>query len=128
MRLLDGWQAGKTLLMSANDPKGTSSDARFGFPDLHSFKDFVVYVQTYLPNRFPPRQAAPNEPWSMELAFEGLREGLKMARAEKGSKPVFEKCEKLVNEAYDEYRGGREREGFFKLEEVNRLLKSVPSW
>src|SRR5437868_2871561 len=90
--------------------------ARFGFTDLHSFKDFVVYVQTYLPNRFPPREAAsPKEQWSMELAFEGLREGLKLARSEKGPKPVFADCENLVNEAHEQYRIGHEREGFFKL-------------
>ena len=30
------------------------------FTDLHSFKDFVTYVQTYLPDRFPPREASRN--------------------------------------------------------------------
>jgi hypothetical protein len=26
---------------------------KFPFSDLHSFKDCVIYVQTYLPDRFP---------------------------------------------------------------------------
>jgi hypothetical protein len=102
--------------------------AKFPFTDLHSFKDYVIYVQTYLPDRFRPREGAgPEDQWSLELAFRGLREGLNLAVREKGPKPVFEECEKLVSAAYDEYRAGHVREGFFKLEEVNKLLRKVPS-
>ena len=34
----------------------------------------------------------------------------------------------LVEEAYAAYRNGQLREGFFKLEELQKLLKKVPSW
>jgi hypothetical protein len=102
--------------------------AKFPFTDLHSFKDYVIFVQTYLPDRFLPRQGVgPDEQWSLELAFRGLREGLKLAVEEKGPKPVFADCERLVAQAHDEYRAGREREGFCKLEEVNKLLRKVLS-
>src|SRR5260221_7485571 len=103
--------------------------AKFPFTDLHSFKDYVFFVQAllpdrFLPDRFLPRQGVgPDEQWSSELAFRGLREGLKLTVEEKGPKPVFAACERLVAQAYDEYCAGREREGFFKLEEVNKLLK-----
>ena len=102
--------------------------AKFPFTDLHGFKDYVIYVQTYLPDRFPPRQAVgPEDQWTLELAFRGLREGLALAVAEKGDKPVFKECGRLVEEAHEQYRTGHQREGFFKLEEVNKLLKMVPS-
>jgi hypothetical protein len=102
--------------------------AKFPFSDLHSFKDYVVYVQTYLPDRFPPREGADlDEQWTLELAFRGLREGLKRAVQEKGRRQIFADCEAFVEEAYGEYVAGRWREGFFKLEEVNKLLRKVPS-
>lgn len=102
--------------------------AEFPFTDLHSFKDYVIFVQSYLPDCFPYRDGAgPDEQWSLELAFRGLQEGLMLARTESGARQKFEKCEQLVAEAYNEYSNGRDREGFFKLEEVNKLLKQVPS-
>jgi hypothetical protein len=102
--------------------------AKFHFKDLHGFKDYLVFVQTYSPDRYPPREGAgPDEQWSLDLAFRGLREGLKIAVAEKGPKPVFAECEKLVDEAYDAYRAGLMRDGFFKLEEVISRLRKVPT-
>jgi hypothetical protein len=101
---------------------------KFPFTDLHSFKDYVIYVQTYLPDDFRPREGVgPDEQWSMELAFRGLREGLKLAAQEKGPGQVFTDCEQLVEDAYLEYLAGRKRAGFFKLEEVNKLLRRVPT-
>lgn len=103
-----------------------STMAKFPFTDLHSFKDYVTYVQTYLPDRFPPREGvSPDEQWSMDLAFRGLREGLRISVEEHGPKPIFSECEKLIDEAFEEYRGNRSREGFFKLEEVRKLLRKV---
>ena len=102
--------------------------AKFPFTDLHSFKDYVTYVQTYLPDSFPHRDGAgPDEQWTMDLAFRGLYEGFRIAVAEKGPKPIFSECKNLVDEAYDDYRAGRIREGFFKLEEVRKRLRRVPS-
>src|ERR1043166_3105866 len=102
--------------------------AQFPFTDLHGFKDYVIYVQTYLPDRFPHREAVgPDDQWTVELAFRGLREGLALAVKEKGDQLVFRDCGKLIEEAHEEYRRDNLRKGFSKLEEVNKLLKKVPS-
>jgi hypothetical protein len=102
--------------------------AKFPFNDLHSFKDYVVFVRMCAPNYFPSREGLGEEAqWSLDLAFRGLHEGLELARREKGDRPLFHECNRLVDEAYREYKAGNRREGFVKLEEVNRLLKTVPS-
>jgi hypothetical protein len=101
---------------------------RFSFSDLHSYKDYVVFAQTYLPDRFPNRGGvSQEEQWSLERAFKGLRLGLEMARKEKGELAVFAHCGQLVEEAYVAYSSGDMRKGFFKLEEMQELLKRVPS-
>ena len=98
------------------------------FHDLHGFKDFVGFVKLCAPDSFPVRQGVgSDEQWTIDLAFEGLRAGLKMAIDEKGPKPVFDRCQKLVDEAYTHYHEGRIRDGFIKLEEMQKLLKKVPS-
>ena len=39
------------------------------FSDLHSFKDYVIYVQAYLPNRFPPRKTVGSEDqWTLLIS------------------------------------------------------------
>ncbi len=102
--------------------------AKFPFSDLHSFKDFVVYAQSYLPDEFPAREGlGPDDQWTMDLAFQGLREGLALTVAERGPKPLFAKCQQLVDKAHDEYRAGQWRDGFATLEEVNKLLRKVPT-
>jgi hypothetical protein len=102
--------------------------AKFPFSDLHSFKDYVVFAQTYLPDRFRPREGVgPADQWTMDLAFEGLRLGLRMAVEEKGERAEFTQGKLLVEDAYTAYRDGRMRDGFFKLEELQKLLKKVPS-
>ena len=102
--------------------------ARFGFSDLHSFKDYVVFVQSYLPDEFPPREGVgPDEQWTLDLAFEGLRLGLRMAIEEKGKRDEFTLGARLVEDAYAAYRDGPVRDGFFRLEELRELLKKIPS-
>lgn len=97
--------------------------AAFPFSDLHSFKDYVSFVQTYLPDRFRPREGmGPDDQWTLNLAFEGLRLGLRMAAEEKGSRGQFVRGESLVEEAYAAYRDGRVRDGFFKLRELRQWL------
>jgi hypothetical protein len=102
--------------------------AAFPFSDLHSYKDYVVFVQTYLPDRFRPREGVgPADQWTLDLAFEGLRLGLKMAAEEKGEREEFTRGLVLVEEAFAAYRKKDVRGGFFKLEELQKLLKKVPS-
>lgn len=102
--------------------------AHFPFTDLHSFKDYVSFVYICAPDRFPEREGVePNERWTLDLAFEGLRYGLSLAAKEKGDLPIFATCRAMVEEAYNHYREGRMREGFFKLEEMGKLLRKLPS-
>ncbi len=100
----------------------------FPFNDFHSFKDFVVFVQICSANKFPQREGAlANTPWTLDLAFEGLRRGLDMAVQEKGERPEFAESRRLVEEAYDAYKTGDIRSGFTKLEQVQKLLRRIPS-
>ena len=102
--------------------------AHFGFTDLHSFKDHVGFVQICAPDRFHPREGVgPDDQWTLDLAFEGLRLGLRMAVEEKGERHEFTRGSSLVEEAYGAYSAGRMRDGFFKLEELQKLLRRVPS-
>jgi hypothetical protein len=101
---------------------------KFPFNDFHSFKDFVVFVQICSANKFPQRQGAlADTPWTLDLAFEGLRQGLRMAVQEKGERSAFAESRRLVEEAYDAYKSGDIRSGFMKLEQVQKLLQKIPS-
>lgn len=100
--------------------------AQFPFSDLHSYKDFIGFVQLSMPDRFPARGGtAVNAQWTPELAFEGLRAGLALAAQEKGNRPAFAMSQMLVDEAEKEYRAGNMRGGFLKLEEMKKLLKKI---
>ncbi len=102
--------------------------AEFPFSDLHSFKDYVVFVQTYLPDRFRPREGVgPADQWTLDLAFDGLRLGLRLVIDEKGEPDEFTRGQSLVEDANAAYRDGRVRDGFFKLEELQKVLKRIPS-
>lgn len=101
---------------------------KWHFIDLHAFKDYVGFVKLCAPTDFPPRAGVgPEEQWTLELAFEGLRHGMKISTEEKGERPEFATCRALIEEAYEHYRKGQMREGFFKLEAMQKLLKKVPS-
>ncbi len=102
--------------------------SKFPFNDLHSFKDYVGFVQLCSPNKFPRREgAAASSPWTLALAFEGLRQGLEMAVREKGAQKEFANSCRLVEEAFEAYKSGDIRSGFVKLEQVQKLLGKVPS-
>ena len=102
--------------------------AKFGFTDLHSFKDFVGFVKLCAPELFPIRDGfGPDEQWTVDRAFQGLRLGLNMAVQEKGERPEFAESNKLIEAAYDAYKVGDVRSGFMKLEQVQKLLRKVPS-
>ena len=102
--------------------------AKFPFNDLHGFKDYVMYVQHYSPDRFWPREGVgPEDQWTLHLAFKGLRLGLDMAVQEKGNRQEFAESRRLVEEAYEAYKAGDIRTGWDKLEQVQKLLRKVPS-
>ncbi len=102
--------------------------AHFGFTDLHSFKDFVAFVRLCAPSDFPVEDyLKPDEQMNLDRAFDGLRYGLKLTAEEKGDLPVLATCRALVEEAYALYRDDRMRDGYFKVQEMEKLLKKIPS-
>jgi hypothetical protein len=59
--------------------------AQFPFNDLHSFKDYVGFIRLCAPDLFPAREGlAPAEQWSLDLAFDNLRQGMDLAEKEQG--------------------------------------------
>jgi hypothetical protein len=99
---------------------------RFPFNDLHSFKDYVVFVRMCAPSQFPVREgAAPEDQWTLTLSFRGLREGLSRAKEEIGPRDEFDRCAKLVDEAYAHYEAGRRKEGFMALDQVHKILRKI---
>jgi hypothetical protein len=102
--------------------------AKFGFTDLHSFKDYVGFAKLCLPDRFPQRDGvSADDQWTIGLAFEGLRLGVNMAVQEKGERPEFAESRRLIEEAFDAYKSGDVRSGFMKLAEIQKLLRKIPS-
>jgi hypothetical protein len=99
---------------------------KFGFNDLHSFKDYIGFVRICAPDQFPVREGVPIEDqWTLDLAFRGLREGLSLAVKEKGTRTEFDECSKLVEEAYAHYNAGQRKEGFFALDNAQKILKRI---
>jgi hypothetical protein len=100
--------------------------AKFPFNDLHSFKDYVGFVKLCAPDMFPEREGlAQEDQWTLGLAFEGLRDGMKLAIAEKGDRPVFRECCVLIEDAKSAYLLNNIREGYLKLDGVSNLLKKI---
>lgn len=102
--------------------------AYFGFTDLHGYKDFVGYVILCAPDLFPEQDwRDPGEQMNLERAFAGLRYGLTLVSKEAGESPLLERCRQLVEQARADYGAGRDMAGQVKLEEVDRLLRELPS-
>lgn len=100
----------------------------FGFSDLHGFKDFVVYVMMCAPDLFPEDDwRASDEQMNVERAFIGLRYGLGLAAKEKGDSTLLARCQELVASAYADYGAARNHAGQIKLQEVETLLKKLPT-
>ena len=98
----------------------------FPFNDLHGFKDFVVFVRMWAPNNFPGRDGAlAEEPWTLELAFQGLRTGIASAISEKGERAEFSESLELIDEAYQHYKSGDKAGGFRALDDVRKILGRV---
>jgi hypothetical protein len=102
--------------------------AEFPFSDLHSFRDYVAFVRLCSPDEYPIRAGvASDEQWTLDSAVDGLRYGLTLSSKETGEVPVLETCQRIVEEAFQHYRDGQVREGFRKLQEVEKLLKRLKS-
>lgn len=102
--------------------------ASWHFHDLHGFKDYISFVYISAPDRFQEREGyGPNDQWTLDLAFEGLRHGLAITAKKKGELPVLATCRAMVEEAYTHYREGRDRDGCLKLQEMAKLIRKLPS-
>ncbi len=113
--------------MASSSPE-TNPAKYFGFRDLHGFKDFVVYVYSCAADLFPEDDwRGPDEQMNLQRAFVGLRYGLSLAAAEKWDSDTLARCRALVDEAYADYCAGRDHAGQIKLEEVEKLLKKLPT-
>ena len=100
----------------------------FPFYDLHSFKDFVVFVRMCAPDNFPIREGVPpGAQWSLDLAFQALREGLTLSAREKGDRSEFIEASKRIDEAYGHYRAGKKSDGFIALDDAHKILKRIRS-
>jgi hypothetical protein len=113
--------------MASGSPE-TDPATYFGFKDLNGFKDFVVYVLSCAPDLFPYDDwREPDQQVNLDRAFVGLRYGLDVAAREKGESLLLAQCRELVEGAHADYREGRDVQGQSKLEEVENLLKNLPS-
>lgn len=100
----------------------------FGFEDLHAFKDFIVEVIAGAPDDFMEMDwLLPDEQLNLERAFVGLRYGLQLTAAEKGDSELLATCRGLVETAYANYQAGDEVAGQAKLEEMEALIRTLPS-
>ena len=100
----------------------------FGFTDLHGFKDYLVSVIVDAPNDFMEMDwLKPEDQMNLDRAFIGLRYGLDLTAKDEGESDLVARCRSLVDNAYADYVAGRDMEGQNKLEEVERLLKTLPS-
>ena len=112
--------------MASSSPE--NDPAYFGFTDLHGFKDFVTEAIVCAPDQFMPMDwLGPDEQMNLERAFVGLRYGLDLTAAEKGESSLLAQCRALVEAAYGDYRAGRDDDGRHKLEELEALLKTLPT-
>lgn len=110
-------------MQAIRGPSVTVARDEFPFNDLSSFRDYVAFAQTYLPDRFRPRDGAgPDAQWNLELAFEGLRAGLPLVAKERGRSFDSERAHAVIVEAYGHYAANRQREGFEALETLRKLL------
>jgi hypothetical protein len=109
--------------MASSSPE----DRKWHFMDLHGFKDFVVSVYLQAPNFIYKDWRPPEDQMTLDRAFDGLRYGLRLAAEEKGESALLETCRKLVEEAHEEYRSGHDRAGMLKLQEMEKLLLTLPT-
>jgi len=102
--------------------------AKFPFSDLHSFKDYVGFVKLCALDMFPEREGlGPEDQWTLNLAFDGLRSGMELAITEKGDRPAFEECKVLIEDAKSAYLMQNIKGGYLKLDAVSKILKKIPT-
>ena len=102
-----------------------STDRKYSFHDLHSFKDYAGMVQLCAPDRFPKWDWAPQE--TLETAFEGLHYGFALSESQGADTTVIAQCRELTGVAFDHYRANRMRDGFKTMEEMLKILRRLPS-
>lgn len=102
--------------------------APFPFSDFRGFKRYVDFVKNCAPADYPPREGVgPEEQWTLDLAFEGLRSGLALTAQRLGEQPPLAEARALVDDAHAAYRRGRNNDGYSKLAALRQVLKTVRS-
>lgn len=102
--------------------------AQFPFHDLNSFKDYVGFVKLCAPDQFPKREGVSNaDQWTLDLAYEGLQLGLRIAADEGVKDSVISECRALFDKAFTSYRADDLHDGFRAMEAAQRVLRRVPS-
>ncbi len=114
-------------LESSNSSSPNADRASYyGFNDVVGFRDFLVYVLSYSPDMFPEEEwRSPNEQMNLERAFVGLSYGLTLFQVHEKHGDVVSKCRALIEQAYLEYRAGRDLDGQHLLEQVEDLIRKV---
>lgn len=100
----------------------------FGFSDLHSFKDYVVYVLSCAPELFPAEDwLKAEEQMNLDRAFVGLELGFQLIAQEGVEPEIITQCRRLTAESCELYKLGQELDGQRCLEQVEEILKKIPS-
>lgn len=100
----------------------------YGFTDVHGFKDFLVEVLTGAPDDFMQFDWLPaSEQMTLDRAFVGLEHGFQRVAWEFKRPSLVATMRLLASEALALYRNGDDLGGQHKLEEVERLLNSLPT-
>lgn len=100
----------------------------FEFTDLSEFMDYLGFVIVCVPVDFPWEDwRSAEDQMNLDRAFVGLKYGLDLAAKEKGESALLQRCRKLVEESYVEYKAGRDHAGQLKLEEMEKLLLALPT-
>jgi hypothetical protein len=98
------------------------------FHDLHSFKDFVVLVLSCAPDLFPHEDWRPaDDQLNLERAFVALGHGLDLVDKELVDCEIVSRCRGLVEQSLVAYRSGDPAAGQQMLEEVDLILRKIPS-
>lgn len=104
------------------------NDKRFAFTDLHSFKDYVGFVMLCAPDGFPSQDLVPSTaPWTLEMAFDGLRIGIMYYVAPRCTAEALEGMTVDISEALQRYQSGDTKGGFAVMRLLDQKISRLRS-
>lgn len=99
------------------------TQAKFPFTDFHGYKDYVTFVRMCAPDNFPLRDGlSSSDQWTLQLAFEGLHQGLTLAREVGVSDAIIAQCQQHFESAYVLYVGGDRKAGFKAIQAAQLII------